>query len=135
MNRLFVITVLCFNASQSIACPNLSGRYGKQYEDGMVYFNVRQVGCEKVQINDESYYLGKQNPDTAKIFLPDGKRHSNDIPVSRWHGGRLEIWDKNSSIYYMLDSAGNLHFSDGLNYPQCKGICDEIAMRVIDQEK
>lgn len=134
MNRLITLAVLCFSASHSMACPNLSGLYAKQYEDGLVYLKVHQVGCERVQIMDKSHYLGHQNSDVTKTFFPDGKHHSKDIPVSHWHGDKLIIDGKHANVYYSLDSAGNLDFSDGMRYPQCHGICEEIAARVIGQE-
>ena len=42
-------------AAQS-ACPNLTGRYVMQYQDGRVYVTISQVRCESMQIDTRSQY-------------------------------------------------------------------------------
>lgn len=39
------------------ACPDLSGRYVMQYEDGRVYVTIAQTRCESIQIDTRSRYL------------------------------------------------------------------------------
>lgn len=42
-------------AAQS-ACPDLTGRYVMQYQDGRVYVTISQVRCESMQIDTRSQY-------------------------------------------------------------------------------
>jgi len=39
------------------ACPDLSGRYVMQYEDGRVYVTIAQSRCEAMQLDTRSQYL------------------------------------------------------------------------------
>lgn len=131
---LLCIWMLTLTASQADACPNLSGRFDRQYDDGIVHFTVRQKGCERVEIDNASTYEGKASIST-EVFIPDGKPHGNGVRVSRWNGNRLQIGEKTSLVYYAIDAAGDLHFSDGRYYPQCKGPCDEVAAKLRKQKK
>jgi hypothetical protein len=45
------------SASAQAACPNLTGRYVMQYEDGRVHVTIAQVRCESMQIDTRSQYL------------------------------------------------------------------------------
>jgi hypothetical protein len=38
-------------------CPDLSGRYVMQYEDGRVHVTIAQVRCESMQLDTRSQYL------------------------------------------------------------------------------
>jgi len=45
------------STSAQAACPDLTGRYVMQYEDGRVYVTIAQVRCESMQIDTRSQYL------------------------------------------------------------------------------
>jgi hypothetical protein len=45
------------STSAQAACPNLTGRYVMQYEDGRVHVTIAQVRCESMQIDTRSQYL------------------------------------------------------------------------------
>jgi hypothetical protein len=111
------------------ACPNLAGQYSLQGEDGVVYYTVRQNGCERVEIDRKNNYLGEVSTEPTYAFIPDGKAHGKDIPVSHWVGDKLQIGEASEHVYYSVDSSGNLHMSDGRTYPQCEGPCDDVATR------
>ena len=59
MKPLFIIFAFCFVSTSASACPNLAGHYLLQGEDGVVRYTVRQKGCERVEIDRTSTYLGK----------------------------------------------------------------------------
>jgi hypothetical protein len=106
------------------ACPNLAGHYSRQWDDGVVYYTVRQTNCGRVEIENTSLYVHRV---LTFIFIPDGKPHGKGVPISLWVNDRLQIGQPTDGAYYFVDSAGNLHWSDGKTYPQCKGRCELVA--------
>jgi len=129
MKPLFILLAFCFFAASSSACPNLSGHYLLQGEDGTVRYTVRQLGCERVEIARINTYLGKESAVETEVFIVDGKPHGNAGTINHWVGNRLQIGPAAKHIYYGTDSSRNLHMSDGRSYPQCDGPCDEVAQR------
>ena len=69
-------------ATPSAQCPNLSGRYTLQGEDGQVKISIDQQGCETVRIVRERGYLGTVTTETHSLTL-DGKVRTD----STWFGG------------------------------------------------
>src|SRR5688572_29934827 len=63
-------------------CPNLSGQYVIQGEDGQVGIIIEQQQCERITIVRRSGYLGKIRSETHRLTL-DGKAHED----SKWFGG------------------------------------------------
>jgi hypothetical protein len=124
---LFITFALCFIAGPASACPNLAGRYLLRGEDGVVHYVVRQNGCAQVEISRTASYLDKTSPVETQIFIPDGKPHGKARTISSWVADKLQIGPTANHVYYGIDSAGNLHMSDGRSYPQCSGPCDEVA--------
>ena len=45
------------SSSAQAACPDLTGRYVMQYEDGRMHVTIAQVRCESMQIDTRSQYL------------------------------------------------------------------------------
>jgi hypothetical protein len=45
------------SASAQAGCPDLTGRYVMQYEDGRVHVTIAQVRCESLQLDTRSQYL------------------------------------------------------------------------------
>lgn len=45
------------STSAQAACPDLTGRYVMQYENGRMYVTIAQVRCESLQIDTRSQYL------------------------------------------------------------------------------
>ncbi len=129
MKPLFISVALCFFAASVSACPNLSGNYLLQGEDGTVRYTVRQHGCERVEIDRIDTYLGKESVVETKVFIVDGKPHGKTNTINHWVGNRLQIGPTAKHVYYGTDSSRNLHMSDGGSYPQCDGPCDEVAER------
>ena len=121
--------VWCLFVASATACPNLAGRYTLRGEDGIVYYTVRQNGCDRVEIDRKNIYLGNVFEGPNQVFIPDGKAHGKGIPISRWAADKLQIGEESAHIYYSVDSSGDLHMSDGRTYPQCQGPCDETAKR------
>jgi hypothetical protein len=129
MKPLFISLALCFFAVSASACPNLSGHYLLQGEDGTVHYTVRQRGCDRVEIDRIDTYLGKESVVETKVFIVDGKPHGKTGTINHWVGSRLQIGPTANNVYYGTDSSRNLHMNDGRSYPQCNGPCDEVAER------
>ena len=45
------------SSSAQAACPDLTGRYVMQYENGRMHVTIAQVRCESMQIDTRSQYL------------------------------------------------------------------------------
>jgi hypothetical protein len=129
MKSLLMAIALCLVAASASACPNLSGHYVLQGEDGDVHYTVRQSGCTRVEIDRTNTYLGKTSAVETQVFIVDGKPHGKDGTIDHWVGKRLQIGPAANHVYYGIDSSRNLHMSDGASYPQCNGPCDEVAER------
>jgi hypothetical protein len=129
MKLLFISFALCFIAASASACPNLSGHYMLQGEDGTVRYTVRQQGCERVEISIRSTYLGKESVVETQVFIVDGKPHGKTGTINHWVGNRLQIGPTAKHVYFGTDSSRNLHMSDGGSAPQCDGPCDDVAQR------
>jgi hypothetical protein len=129
MKVLLITFASCFLAASASACPNLSGQYVLEGEDGSVRYTVTQQGCEHVEIRRVSTYLGKDSAPETQVFLIDGKPHGKDGTINHWVGNKLQIGPAANHVYYGIDASRNLHMSDGRSYPQCNGPCDEVAER------
>ena len=129
MKLLLVTFAFCLIPATSSACPNLSGHYILQGEDGFVRYTVRQRGCDRVEIDRTATYLGKNSAVETQEFIVDGKPHGKTGTINHWVGNRLQIGPAANHVYYGTDSSRNLHMSDGRSYPQCNGPCDEVAER------
>src|SRR5262245_21513646 len=63
-------------------CPDLSGKYMIQGEDGQVHISIEQEQCDRVTIHRESGYLGTITSEKHVLKL-DGTVQDN----SPWFGG------------------------------------------------
>jgi len=129
MKLLLIIFASCLITASASACPNLSGHYVLQGEDGIVRYTVNQRGCDRVEIRSTATYLGETSAVKTQVFIVDGKPHGKAGTVNHWVGTRLQIGPTANHVYYGMDSSRNLHMSDGRSYPQCNGPCDEVAER------
>lgn len=102
-----ILFLLAFIPIPSRACPNLAGRYSRQFDDGVVYYTVRQTNCGRVEIENTSLYVHRV---LTFIFIPDGRPHGKGMPISRWVNDRLQIGQPADGAYYFVDSSGNLHW-------------------------
>jgi hypothetical protein len=73
------------NASASAQCPNLSGKYAVQGEDGQVHLVIDQHECGRINILEKTNYLGTITTETHTLIL-DGKEQKD----SGWMGGTEE---------------------------------------------
>jgi hypothetical protein len=64
-------------------CPDLSGKFVLQGEDGQVHITIRQQGCERIRIVRASGYLGEVTTETH-AFKIDGQPQKD----SGWFGSR-----------------------------------------------
>ena len=71
------------DALASPSCPNLSGKYTLQGEDGQVHIAIEQHGCGHIDIVRRSTYLGATTTETHALKL-DGQEQKD----SPWLGGR-----------------------------------------------
>jgi hypothetical protein len=80
-------TVLCLAAAPALTaaskCPDLSGTYMLQGEDGQVRISMQQVNCDRMIIVRENNYLGTISTEKHDLAL-DGREHA-DTP---WLGSR-----------------------------------------------
>jgi hypothetical protein len=129
MKTLFIILAFCLIAASARACPNLSGHYVLQGEDGAAEYAVSQRGCDRVEIDRTATYLGKTSAVETQVFIVVGKPHGKTGTINYWVRNRLQIGPTANHVYYGTDSSRNLHMSDGRSYPQCHGPCDEVAER------
>jgi hypothetical protein len=63
-------------------CPNLSGNYMIQGEDGQVHIAIEQHGCDRIDIVRKNNYLGEITSETHNLKL-DGQERKD----SPWFGG------------------------------------------------
>jgi len=109
------------DAAGSPNCPNLSGNYMIQGEDGQVHISIDQRRCNRITIVRKSGYLGKITFEKHTLNL-DG----NDQKDSPWLGGseqfktsakfigsKLEVKSTTSNgsiltLSYSLTSSGDL---------------------------
>jgi hypothetical protein len=105
--KLLLITIaLCLFTASASACPNLSGHYVLQGEDGDVHYKVVQHdGCERVEIHRIDNYVGEASAGETQVFVVDGKPHGKAGTVNHWVGNRLQIGPTENHVYYELDSS------------------------------
>jgi hypothetical protein len=87
---LLIIFAFCLIAASASACPNLSGHYVLQGEDGEVHYTVIQQGCERVEIRGINTYLGETSAAETQVFTVDGKPHGKAGAINHWVGNRLQ---------------------------------------------
>ena len=75
---LAIFLSICGYANAADVCPNLSGQYVIQGEDGQVHLTITQVGCEQIRIDRTANYLGKTTREQHNLKI-DGK-FQNDSP-------------------------------------------------------
>ena len=63
-------------------CPDFSGRYMIQGEDGQVFITITQQGCRQMTVERTNNYLGTITKERHTLKL-DGVLH----PDSSWYGG------------------------------------------------
>jgi hypothetical protein len=56
---LWILFGVAGSATAADVCPNLSGQYFKQGEDGQVRITIAQTGCAEIRIDRTNTYLGK----------------------------------------------------------------------------
>ena len=61
-------------ASAADVCPNLSGQYFIQGEDGQVRITITQTGCAQIRIDRTNTYLGKTTREQHTLRI-DGQFH------------------------------------------------------------
>jgi hypothetical protein len=79
---LCIFLSLCAFAKGADLCPDLSGQYVIQGEDGQVRVTITQKGCEEIRIDRTANYHGKTTTEQHNLKI-DGK-FQGDTP---WLGG------------------------------------------------
>src|SRR5262245_58113709 len=69
---LAIFLSLCSYAKAADPCPNLSGEYIIQGEDGQVRLTITQKSCEEIRIDRTNNYLGKVSREQHSLKI-DGK--------------------------------------------------------------
>ena len=103
-------------------CPDLSGAYMIQGEDGQVHIAIVQYKCDRIAIVRKNSYLGSQTSEKHTLAL-DGKEHA-DTPwlgarrqprtSARFVGSELVVdtvttGDGTLTLLYSLTSTGDLN--------------------------
>jgi hypothetical protein len=81
----FLISFTLLAASvMGASCPELSGRYLLQWEDGQVELVIQQIACQTVTVIRKASYLGKASierhnlkidgPPTPQLHSPDDQQ-------------------------------------------------------------
>jgi hypothetical protein len=55
----FILVLSLGTSTFSAACPELSGKYRLEGEDGQAAMNIKQMGCSLLEISRDGSYLGK----------------------------------------------------------------------------
>lgn len=115
------------NASAGPQCPNLSGDYLLQGEDGQVRITIDQLDCDRVDIIRKNNYMGTLTSEKHALKL-DGKEQE-DSPwlggaeqcrtVARFVGAELQVKAKTSggstlTTIYSLTRLGDLLENGGV---------------------
>jgi hypothetical protein len=79
---LVAITVEGGSPSAQARCPDLTGRYVMQYEDGRLYVTIAQVRCESMQLDTSSQYLHEPVVVGRHKLRLDGEFHED----TGWNG-------------------------------------------------
>ena len=87
---------------QAPTCPDLSGNYTIQYEDGRISISVIQTGCESITISTRTICLGKGSTESHRLKL-DGKLHED----SGWDGDKAKVQTAVDDLKRKMES-GNL---------------------------
>lgn len=66
---LSVLMLLSQVALPAKRCPNFSGKYLIQGEDGQVHISIKQTGCERIIYKRESNYLEEKSFDRHDLRL------------------------------------------------------------------
>jgi len=83
----FLISFTLLAASvMGASCPELSGRYLLQGEDGQVELVIQQIGCQTVTVIRKASYLGKASIERHNLKI-DGRFH----PDTPWFGGKDKV--------------------------------------------
>jgi hypothetical protein len=82
---LIVIAIASATTHSALAnaqCPNLSGKYVVQGEDGQIHLVIDQHECDRINILEKTNYLGTITTETHTLKL-NGKEQKD----SGWMGG------------------------------------------------
>ena len=83
---LWMLVSLSIVAMAADICPNFTGRFVIQGEDGDVHLTITQTACDRIRIGREASYLGKITSEQHDLKL-DGE-FQVDTP---WFGGTDKI--------------------------------------------
>jgi hypothetical protein len=103
---LFTFALFLFTASAG-ACPNLSGHYVLQGEDGVVHYRVIQQGCERVEIQRTNVYLGQTSAVERLVFIVDGKPHGKTGTINHYQLCRRRHKPYNAAFRIMPNSVSS----------------------------
>jgi hypothetical protein len=104
---IMIPLILGLVVAQSQGCPDFSGNYVIQGEDGKVELSIKQAGCQSITIDRKNTYLGKTTKEKTHTLKLDGKFQddegwfggSDKLKVSaRMTEGHLEIVAKSASL-------------------------------------
>ena len=102
-------------------CPNLSGKFMLQGEDGQVHISMIQHGCERITIIRQSGYLGHITTERHVLKI-DGKAQKDSpwlgglrqaMTAAKFVGSELQVeiqtpGDLTETMVYSLNSDTNL---------------------------
>jgi len=91
------------STSAQAACPDLTGRYVMQYEDGRVHITIAQSRCASLQLDTSSQYLHEPVVAARHKLRLDGELHEDtgwigstakQVTSAKFRDGILEIVTK-----------------------------------------
>ena len=74
--KFFIIGIFIVGSTIAVACPNLSGTYNENGDDGTLTLKVEQTGCEHIALTFSFVSNGQQSPSMTLSYETDGKEHN-----------------------------------------------------------
>ena len=118
------------NATASPQCPNLSGDYIIQGEDGQVNIAIQQHECDRINIVRKSNYFGRITSEKHMLKL-DGK----DQQDSPWLGGADSTRLRRSLLARNYGKSKNHKSSDPHNLYSLTPARDLLEATVTDHQR
>jgi len=129
MKALSVFVAATIMAGTCSACPNLSGRYRLQGEDGQVLISIQQKGCTRITIVRENWYLGTVTSETHALVVNGVSQQDNPwlgllgrtVTSARFAGAELRVMataegDSPLTMIYSLTRDRDLLESSGSGF-------------------
>jgi hypothetical protein len=115
-------------------CPDLSGTYVRQGEDGQVHISIQQHGCDRIRIRRNTNYLGA----TINVEEHLLKLNGSEQRDSAWFGGsepyRTSAKFVGSELQVHAKSAGGTAFTMFYSLTPDRDLLEEGPAKGLDRQ-